>query len=178
MLPGLLFGVPNASLGRIQIAYACTQILTRKIGLADKASTTAMYVQVSFFLLATLFGLIAGDGNFSGADHPSVEFLLRAWRWPGADDALLMAACGVLVAAGGYLLSQAYRVAAASAIAPYEYSALALAVFWGIVIWGDWPDMGTAIGIVLIVGSGLLIFYREKIRKAPNAAKRPMPRYR
>jgi len=160
------------------LCYACTQILTRKIGLADKASTTAMYVQVSFFLLASLFGLVAGDGKFSGAAHPSVEFLLRAWRWPGADDALLMAGCGLLVAAGGYLLSQAYRVAAASAIAPYEYSALALAVFWGVVIWGDWPDLETAAGIVLIVGSGLLIFYRERVRREPNAVQRPMPRHR
>lgn len=158
--------------------YACTQILTRRIGLADKASTTAMYVQVSFFLLASLFGLIAGDGKFSGAAHPSVEFLLRAWSWPGAYDAALMAGCGLLVATGGYLLSQAYRVAAASAVAPYEYSALALAVFWGVVIWSDCPDIGTTIGIALIVGSGLLIFYREKIRREPNAARRPMPRHR
>ena len=160
------------------MCYAVMQVLTRKIGLADKASTTAMYVQVSFVVLAVVFGLAAGDGKFSGSGHPSLEFLLRAWRRPDLFEAGLIAACGVLVAAGGYLLSQAYRVAAASAVAPFEYSALALAVLWGILIWGDWPDLPTISGIALIVGSGLLVFYRENILKSGIASKRPMPRNR
>jgi len=37
-------------------------------------------------------------------------------------------------------MSQAYRMADAAAVAPFEYIALPLAIMWGWLIWGDLPD--------------------------------------
>ena len=91
-----------------------------------------------------------------------MNFLLRAWRWPNANDAMLMFGIGVLVTIVGYMLSQAYRVADASVVAPFEYVALPLAVFWGYLFWSHVPDLQTLVGIVLVVGSGLYVFVREK----------------
>ncbi len=145
-------------------AYAMLQILTRKLGLAEKASAMAFYIQITMLVVATLFGLIAGDGRFAGSGGPNLQFLFRAWVWPDTTDLWIMAGIGCLSAAGGYLVSQAYRVAEAGLVAPFEYIAMPLAVVWGILLWGDWPDALAWTGIGLVAGAGVYVFYRETLR--------------
>lgn len=144
--------------------YACMQMLTRRIGLADKASTMAVYIQGAFIAVSCLFGLVAGDGRFAGSGHPSIEFLLRAWVVPQGADVLLVAGIGVMNAGGAYLISQGYRLAEATVVAPFEYVAMPFAVLWGLLFWSDWPDATAFAGIGLIVGAGLYVFYRETVR--------------
>ena len=79
---------------------------------------------------------------------------------------------------GGYLISQAYRIAEAGLVAPFEYVAMPLAVFWSVVLWNDWPDTTAWLGIACIGGAGLYVFYRETVRGRENVLKRPMPRNR
>ncbi len=160
------------------LAYAMMQILTRRLGVTDRASTLAFYIQLCFIVVSAAFGLIAGDGRFAGSGHPSVEFLLRAWTWPSGIDALLILTCGLLIGTAAYLLSQAYRIAEANLLAPFEYTALPLAVLWGVLWWGEWPDATAWLGIALIVGSGLMVFYRETLHGHLVAARRPVPRDR
>lgn len=145
-------------------AYACLQMLTRLIGVTDKAATLSFYIQVVFLFVSLAVGLAIGDGRFSGSQNATLDFLLRAWVWPSQADLLLLALCGLLVAFGGYLLSQAYRIAEAAVISPFEYVGLPFAVFWGYQLWGDWPDAYTLIGSVFIVGGGLVVFYHESRR--------------
>ena len=159
-------------------AYAMLQIMTRKLGIAEKASTMAFYIQITFVFVSGGIGLAAGDGRFAGTGSPQLEFLLRAWIWPPAEDMAIMAGVGVLSAIGGYLISQAYRVAEAGLVAPFEYVAMPLAVFWGVMVWGEWPDAVAWVGISLIGGAGLYVFYRETVRGRINVLKRPMPRNR
>ncbi len=152
--------------------YAVMQIITRRIGVVYKASTLAFYIHFTFVIASSLFGLAFGDGRFAGSGDPSLEFLFRAWSWPSPQDALLMLLCGSLAAVGGYMISQAYRLAEATAVAPFEYSALPLAMIWGVVIWGDWPDAVGLIGILLIVGGGLFVFYRESLKGRQVATRK------
>jgi drug/metabolite transporter (DMT)-like permease len=77
---------------------------------------------------------------------------------------------------GGFFISQAYRISEAAVVAPFEYIALPIAIFWGVVIFGDWPDKTTLAGIALILGSGLYIIWRETILK--DAETLGTPRYR
>ena len=142
-------------------AYAMLQILTRKIGIAEKASTMAFYIQVSFITVSAAIGLAFGDGTYAMPDRPVLDFLLRAWIWPPSEDLAIMVVIGCLNAVGGYLISQGYRVAEAGLVAPFEYVALPMAVAWGVLVWGEWPALTTWIGILIIAGCGLFIFYRE-----------------
>jgi len=160
------------------LAYALLQIMTRKLGMAEKASTMAFYIQLTFICVSSVIGLGFGDGRYAGGGSPSLEFLLRAWVWPSHGDALIMVAIGCLSAIGGYLISQAYRIAEAGLVAPFEYTALPLAVFWSVFLWGDWPDAISWLGITLIAGAGLFVFYREVVRGKENVLKRPLPRNR
>lgn len=145
------------------LTYAINQVMTRKLGVSSKASALAIYIQVTFIFVSSLFYLFAGDGRFAeGAQNGAVVFLLRAWIWPEAADWPLLLGLGFLSAIVGYSLSQAYRVGSAATVAPFEYVGLPLAVFWGYVIFGELPDLAVTIGIVLIMGAGLFVFLRER----------------
>lgn len=145
------------------LTYAMTQLLTRKLGISSKASAMAVYIQATFIVVSVMFYLVAGDGRFAeGATNGSVIFLLRAWVWPADSDMWVFVGLGVNSAIIGYCLSQAYRLADAATIAPFEYVGLPLAVIWGFVVFGDLPVLEVWIGIALILGSGLFVFLRER----------------
>lgn len=158
--------------------YASMQMLTRKLGATDKASTMAFYIQMTFIAFSLVIGLGLGDGRYAGTGNASLDFLFRAWRMPETSDIALFLWCGVSSGFGGYLLSQAYRLGEAAIVAPFEYIALPLAVIWGFLVWGDVPDQTAVIGMALILASGLYILYRENVRGRPLVADRPMPRNR
>lgn len=158
--------------------YATLHMLTRKLGQLEKASTLAFYVQLIFLIVSCSIGLVAGDGKFASQAHPSIEFLTRAWVMPSGRDLTIMFAIGACSAAGGYLISQAYRLCAAATIAPFEYLALVLAIIWGIVFFSEWPDIIAWSGIALILGAGMFIIWRENVLKKRIATAGAMPRVR
>jgi S-adenosylmethionine uptake transporter len=159
------------------LTYALNQILTRQLGSTTKASALAVYIQAMFIFASLGFYLVAGDGRFAeGTENPSLLFLLRAWIWPEGFDWYLFAGLGLNSAIIGYAISQAYRSADAATVAPFEYVGLPLAVIWGWVIWGDLPGQNVAIGIALIIGSGMLVFLREHQKKRPIASGRRVHR--
>lgn len=145
------------------LTYALMQVLTRKLGATAKASAMAVYIQGMFILVSALFYLIAGDGRFAdGVENDSLQFLLRAWVVPPREDWLTFLGLGICAGAVGYCLSAAYRMANAATIAPYEYVGLPMAIFWGWMIFGEWPDGATWTGCALIVGAGIVVFLRER----------------
>ncbi|ABL71149.1 DMT family transporter [Paracoccus methylovorus] len=79
------------------------------------------------------------------SDFPVPDMLLLAL--------LLVSAVGS--ALGNFLLVMASRKAEASLIAPLVYSQLISATALGIVVFGDWPDLVSLAGLVLIAISGL-----------------------
>ena len=75
--------------------YALCQIMARRLGATAKASAMAVYIQGTFILVSLGFWAVAGDGRYAvGVDNASLQFLLRAWRWPNEGDALLFLALG------------------------------------------------------------------------------------
>lgn len=160
------------------LAYACLQILTRKIGLKEKASTMSFYIQLVFVVVCIAFGLAYGDGRYANPDNAALDFLFRPWINPQPRDWLIMIGLGISSGIGGYLVSQAYRLCEAAVVAPFEYLALVLAIFWGITLWGEWPDLFAWVGILLIFSSGLYVFWREVVLDRKFVIKHPMPRNR
>ncbi len=158
------------------LTYAIMQMITRKLGMQDKAGTLTFYIQISFLLIGSAMGLIFGSGEYNNHENETFDFLLRAWIWPTNDDFLLLGLCGSIVAFGGYLMSQAYRIAQASVVAPFEYTSLPFALVIGYLFWGDWPDLISFFGSALIIASGLLIVYFENRSKIKPLLKGRMPR--
>lgn len=77
-------------------------------------------------------------------------------------DALLLVALAITGFCGQLAITEAFRHGQASAVAPFEYSALA----WGLgldwLIWHTLPSAHTWVGAAIIVGSGLYLVRREK----------------
>ncbi|MEZ8098768.1 MAG: DMT family transporter [Amylibacter sp.] len=158
--------------------YASLHILTRKMGTVEKASTMSFYLQLTFVVVSISMGLVFGDGRYGIQESAALEFLLRPWVWPNHFDLIVMACIGVASAIGGYTISQAYRLSEAALIAPIEYVALILAVFWGIAIFNEWPDSIAWTGIALILFSGLLMLWRESIAKKITKKHGPLRTHR
>jgi len=142
-------------------AYASLQIMTRKMRETERAVTMAFYIQITFIAVSAAMGLAFGDGALGGTGDPSIDFLLRGWVAPDLADYPIFLLIGFVSGISGFLISQAYRLAEAGFAAPFEYLAMPLAIFWGVVVFGEWPDTIAWLGISLIVGGGLYTFWRE-----------------
>ena len=155
--------------------YAGIHIITRRIGGTESAATMAFYIQLMFIVVGVSFGLIVGDGRFGGQSDPSLAFLFRAWSWPVSGDYPIFLIIGVGIGVGGYLISQAYRVAEASYVAPFEYLALPMSVVWGMLVFDEFPNGWDYFGMALILGAGLFTVWREARTKLV-ALQRPLRR--
>jgi drug/metabolite transporter (DMT)-like permease len=154
--------------------YASLNTMTRRMGSTESAATLSIYIQVTFIAVTVLSGLVIGDGRFGAQSDPALQFLFRAWSWPPQADFGFFLIIGIGVAGGGFLISQAYRVAEAAFVAPFEYVAMPLAVLFGIVIFDEWPDTIAYVGMAFIVGAGIITIWREAVNR--NAAQRPRVR--
>ncbi|TNC62462.1 DMT family transporter [Rubellimicrobium roseum] len=143
------------------LAYASMHILTRRMAATEGALGMSFWTQAGFVLVSCAMGLTVGDGRFGQADSASLEFLLRAWTWPAPADWPFFLATGLAVSTGGIMIAQAYRLCEAGLVAPFEYVAIPMAVVWGALVFGTWPDAVAWAGIALILGAGLYVLWRE-----------------
>lgn len=153
--------------------YASLHMLTRRIGVTESAATLAVYIQISFIAVSAAIGLGLGHGAFANEDAGALAFLLRAWVWPAPGDWWILVLLGITSAFGGVLISQAYRISEAAFVAPFEYVAMPMAVFFGVVVFGTWPDAMSWLGMSLIVGGGLFMLWRDARADNGDAAKAP-----
>jgi drug/metabolite transporter (DMT)-like permease len=79
---------------------------------------------------------------------------------------------GVLGTAGHFLLILAFQRAPASALTPFTYAHLVFATMVGWLVFGDFPDALTLVGMAVIGGSGLLLTWHER-RRALMAPAEP-----
>ena len=160
------------------VCYATLHIFTRKMGTTEKASTMAVYIQITLIFMSSLLGIVVGDGRFQ-SDVPEVfDFLLRPWITPSLSDGFIIISLGVFSALGGFFISQGYRISQPSKAAPFEYISLILSILWGIFLFNEYPDLIAYFGIILIASSGIYIFIREGYQDTPNVSKRPIAKYK
>ena len=90
--------------------------------------------------------------------------LALPWFWsaPSTPDLLLMAVLGLIAAAGHFLIIRAFEEAPASLLAPYGYTEIVMATTIGYLVFGDFPDAWTWIGIAVVIVSGIYISLRER----------------
>ena len=81
---------------------------------------------------------------------------LAQWGW--------LATIGIIAAAGHLLVVIAVNRAPTSLLAPFGYVEIIAATALGWLIFDDWPDVLSWVGIAIIVLSGCYVFLREQRR--------------
>lgn len=84
-----------------------------------------------------------------------------AWTTPRLGDSWLFLGVALFGTAGLALMSQAFRLAPAVVVAPFEYSGLIWATGLGWLFWSEIPDLAAFLGATVIVASGVYIVFRE-----------------
>jgi len=128
------------------LAYAVIVVLVRVLARTD---TTASMVFWYLLMLSLGAAAIAAPG----------------WVPIGAADWPWIAAIGLTGWAGQYLITEAFRLAPASLVAPYEYTALVWAVGLDWAIWQALPGARMVTGSAIVVAAGLYLLHRERMRE-------------
>ena len=144
------------------VFYAFSLLLIRKAGSTESAVALSLYSMVCNLLGNSVMAIGFALGWFSSIPFPSsVDFLTRAWVVPGNIELALILGISVITVIAFYTITEAYRIASPSLLSVFEYSALFWGVSWGILVWKDYPDSVSLIGIILMVGAGLFTIVRE-----------------
>lgn len=136
------------------ILCAMRDLATKKI----PASIPSLFVT----LLTTVSVTVAGA---------AILVPLGGWTPPSSHALALLAFAAVLLLIGYQCIIMAFRIGDISAVAPFRYTALLWAMLLGYLVFGDRPDVMMVTGAAIIVLSGLYVFYRERVRARPVAAR-------
>lgn len=126
--------------------YSGYALLTRRVGADEDVWTSLFYTG----LVGTIFLSVAVPFQWQSPDIPGLMLMI------------LIALAGTL---GQLALIRAFSQGEAAMLAPYSYSGLAFAAFWGFIFFVEIPDFWTIFGSLVIVGAGLYVWYRETYRK-------------
>lgn len=137
------------------LCYAVTAVTGRLLSRTDSLESLVLTMMV---FIAVGSGILAAPG----------------WVPVSASHVWLLVALGVTGFAGQLAINDAFRHGQASAVAPFEYTALAWAVGLDWLVWQTLPGIHTWIGAVIIIGSGLYIVrHEQRISQAHANAEHP-----
>jgi drug/metabolite transporter (DMT)-like permease len=123
--------------------FAVYQLLTRKLAGIDST-------------LATLFiSALVGAGVMTVVVPFFWVPLASPWH------AGLFLAMGTLATAGHFMLIRAFELAPASTLAPFVYAQLVAVLVLGYLVFGNFPDRWSLVGMAIIVASGAYVATRR-----------------
>lgn len=127
--------------------WAITILLVRSLATTESPFTIAFYFMVLGAVMA-------------GAVQPWY------WQTPPLETVWLLIGVGVAGACGQVLMSYALKLAEASVVSPFNYTAILWAIAFDAILWGVVPTWTTLLGAAIISGAGIYIFRREAALRA------------
>jgi len=125
------------------VCNAGTVIQTRRLTQSETTSSIVLY-----FSLACA---IAGAAT-----------LPFAWHTPSATELLALVSLGVLGGLAHIFLTESYRHAAASVVAPFDYTMMLWALLLGYWMFGELPAPLVYVGAAIVAAAGLFVIWRER----------------
>lgn len=124
------------------ICYAISAITVRILAKSDHAGNMVFWLMTMIML---------GAGVLAWPSWQPLE-----WQhWP------LFLIIGLTGAAGQVFITEAFRLAPPSVIAPFEYTALVWGLGFDIVLWQLYPSSAMLIGAAVIIASGLYLVWQQ-----------------
>lgn len=134
-------GVVAALVGAAMSAVA--MLLVRNLVHTERTSTIVLW----FSLTASVMALL------------SIPFGWQSLSW---EQTALLITAGVCGGIAQLFMTEAYRHAEASTVAPFEYTSLILGIAVGYFVFGDLPTIYTLVGGAIVIGAGIFIVWREQ----------------
>ncbi len=125
------------------VCYAISAITVRVLAKSDYAGNMV-------FWLMTMIGV--GAGLLALPDWQPIQWQL--WPW--------LLTIGISGAIGQVFITEAFRLAPPSVIAPFEYTALVWGLGFDIVLWQVWPTASMLLGAGVIMASGLYLIWQQQ----------------
>ena len=136
------------------LLFALYQIMTRKLAGRENPFTTLFFTALVGTLAASLM-------------------LPFSWQTPSLTQAGLMVAIGCLGGLGHFLLIRAVEIASPTALAPFIYTQLVWSTLLAFVAFGEFPDLVSLLGMLVIIAAGLLAVNWRRMRQTSEAVERP-----
>jgi drug/metabolite transporter (DMT)-like permease len=136
---------------------AGTVIQTRRLAQSETTSSIVFY----FSLVTALAGAVT---------------LPWAWHTPTGSELMALMALGVFGGIAHIFLTESYRHATASVIAPFDYSAMLWALLLGYWVFGELPSGLVYVGAIIVAGAGLFVIWRERQLGLQRAREAEGPR--
>ncbi len=134
--------------------YALSTILVRLLSRHDHDVVTLFW-----------FAFVSSGLSLVGA--------IPEWKWPPAMDWLWLIVLGLLGGFAQILITRAWRLAPAAVLAPFDYTSIVLAVLFGYLWFQEEPSWTVWYGLPLVIGSGLYILHRERVRARQKVPATP-----
>jgi drug/metabolite transporter (DMT)-like permease len=125
-------------------------IQTRRLTESETTSSIVFY----FSLICALAGLVTWP---LGRLLPTLAWLEPTW--PELAALVTVGLCGGLA---HILLTESYRWAPASVVAPFDYTAMIWAFLLGYFFFGELPTIFVFLGAAIIAAAGLFVIWRER----------------
>ena len=118
-------------------------IQTRRLTDSETTSSIVLY----FSLFCAIAGLLTYPLGWHSPTWPQLSALI---------------AVGLLGGLAHILVTESYRYAPASVIAPFDYSMMIWAFLLGYAVFGELPTFYVFIGSAIVAAAGLLVIWRER----------------
>ena len=138
---GVALGVLFAIAGAFAVAIAMTQV--RHLSRTETTASLVFY----FSIVCSLCGLAT---------------LPWGWIVPSHGELAWMLAMGFLGGVGQLMITESYRHAPASVVAPFAYTGMLYSIVIGYVWFGEVPEAMVLAGAAIVIGAGLFVIWREK----------------
>jgi drug/metabolite transporter (DMT)-like permease len=145
---GAAFGLAGAFFN------AGSVIQTRHLTKSETTSSIVFY----FSLICALAGLAT---------------LPFGWNTPSATELAALIGVGICGGLGHIVLTESYRWAPASLVAPFDYTSMLWALVLGYLAFGEFPTSLGFLGAAIIAGAGLFVIWRERQLGQARAAIGP-----
>jgi len=144
--PGAAVFTPYALLPvGMALCNALYQILTRKVAGVEHPLTSLVW------------GAIVGTVLLALTLPFAWVMPTNPWHWA------LLATIGVLASVGHFTLIRAYDYASATGLAPFFYTQLVWVMLLGWLVFGDFPDGWSLLGMGIIVASGIYLVGHQRL---------------
>jgi drug/metabolite transporter (DMT)-like permease len=141
------------------LCNAGTVIQTRRLAQSETTSSIVFY-----------FSLVTA---FAGAVTLPFD-----WYTPTMAELVQLVMLGLLGGIAHIFLTESYRYATASMIAPFDYTSMLWALVLGYVMFGELPSTLVYVGAVIVAAAGLFVIWRERsigMRRPPTPEEPQTP---